>query len=167
MSSDNQGQCPGTLFKTVQIIWRTGTSRCPILKWAALTWLKIRHLDSSTTLSCVLYSTPCCTLLHISHLSPFIAIRMTRRQVWLARRHDMTTNTDQISKTREICRKINTSRMFWVLILIDTSKPRQNSRRFPDDNFKCIFLNENTWIAIKISLKFVHKGPIGNIPALI
>ena len=36
-----------------------------------------------------------------------------------------------------------------------------------DDIFKCIFLNENVWILIKISLKFVPKGPIINIPALV
>ena len=28
--------------------------------------------------------------------------------------------------------------------------------------FKCIFLNENVWISIKISLKFVPKDPISN-----
>ena len=33
--------------------------------------------------------------------------------------------------------------------------------------FKCNFLNENVWIPIKISLKFVPKGPINNIPALV
>ena len=43
---------------------------------------------------------------------------------------------------------------------------RQNGRSFPDDIFKCIFLNENVWILIKISLKFVPKGPINNIPTL-
>ena len=31
-----------------------------------------------------------------------------------------------------------------------------------DDNFKCIFLNENGRIAIWISLKFVPRGPIDN-----
>ena len=36
-----------------------------------------------------------------------------------------------------------------------------------DDIFKWIFLNENVWILIKISLKFVFKGPINNIPALV
>ena len=41
-----------------------------------------------------------------------------------------------------------------------------NGRHFADDIFKCIFLNENVWIPIKISLKFVPKGPINNIPAL-
>ena len=37
---------------------------------------------------------------------------------------------------------------------------------FPDDIFKSIFLNENIWISVKSSLKFVSKGPINNIPAL-
>ena len=32
--------------------------------------------------------------------------------------------------------------------------------------FKCIFLNENVWIPIEISLKFVVKGSINNNPAL-
>ena len=49
----------------------------------------------------------------------------------------------------------------------NTLKPRQNGRRFPDDIFKCIFSNENVWISIKISLKFVPKGPIDNFPALV
>ena len=38
---------------------------------------------------------------------------------------------------------------------------------FPDDIFKCIFLKENVLISIKISLKFVPKGQINNIPALV
>ena len=49
----------------------------------------------------------------------------------------------------------------------NTLRPRQNGRHFPDDIFKCIFLNENVQISIKISLKFVPKGPIHNIPALV
>ena len=40
-------------------------------------------------------------------------------------------------------------------------------RHFPDDIFKCIFLNENVYISIKISLNFVPKGQINNIPALV
>ena len=36
----------------------------------------------------------------------------------------------------------------------------QNGRHFADDIFKCIFLNENVWIPIKISMKFVPKGQI-------
>ena len=50
---------------------------------------------------------------------------------------------------------------------INTLWPRQNGRHFADDIFKCIFLNENGWIPIKISLKFVPKVPINNIPALV
>ena len=50
---------------------------------------------------------------------------------------------------------------------INTLRPRQNVRHFPDDIFKCIFLNENAWISVKISLKFVPRGPINNIPTLV
>ena len=50
---------------------------------------------------------------------------------------------------------------------VNSLRPRQNGRHFADDIFKCIFLNENVWISIKISLKFVPKGPINNIPALV
>ena len=50
---------------------------------------------------------------------------------------------------------------------VNTLRPRQNGRHFPDDIFKCIFLNENVCITFKISLKFVPKGPIDKIPALV
>ena len=53
---------------------------------------------------------------------------------------------------------------FWLL---NTLRPRQNGRHFADDIFKCIFLNGNIWISIKSSLKFVPKGPINNIAALV
>ena len=48
---------------------------------------------------------------------------------------------------------------------IKTLRPRQNGRHFTDDTFNPIFLNENIRISIKISLKFVPKVPINNIPA--
>ena len=38
---------------------------------------------------------------------------------------------------------------------------------FRDDLSKCIFWNENVWILINISLKFVPKGEINIIPALV
>ena len=50
---------------------------------------------------------------------------------------------------------------------LNTLRPRQNGRRFPDDIFTWIFFNENVWIPIKISLRFVPKVPINNIPALV
>ena len=37
----------------------------------------------------------------------------------------------------------------------------------PDDNFRCIFLNENDRIPIRISVKFVPRSPINNNPALV
>ena len=54
-----------------------------------------------------------------------------------------------------------------MTINLNTLRPRQNGCHFADDIFNCIFLNENVWIPIEISLKFVPKGPIKNIPALV
>ena len=50
---------------------------------------------------------------------------------------------------------------------LNTLRPRQDGRRFPDDIFKWLFFNEIIWISIKIFLKFVLRGPINNIPALV
>ena len=56
----------------------------------------------------------------------------------------------------------------WIsLTESNTLRPRQNGRHFPDDIFKCIFLNENVWISLKITLKFLPKDPINNIPGLV
>ena len=49
---------------------------------------------------------------------------------------------------------------------VSTLKPRQNDCNFTDGIFKCMFLNENIWISINISLKFVPMGQTNNIPAL-
>ena len=59
---------------------------------------------------------------------------------------------------------------FWGQLIdrdANTLRPRQNGRHFPDDIFKCIFLNENAWLLVKISPKFVPKFPMNNIPALV
>ena len=56
-----------------------------------------------------------------------------------------------------------TSKGHWAF---NTLRPRQNGRHFADDILRCIFLNENVWIPIEISLKFAPKGPIDNNPAL-
>ena len=57
---------------------------------------------------------------------------------------------------------IDVTRPQWVITL----RPRQNRRHATDSILKCIFLNENVSIPFKISLKFVPKGPINNIPSL-
>ena len=49
----------------------------------------------------------------------------------------------------------------------NTFRPRQNGCHIADAIYKCIFLNENVWISIRISLKFVSKGPINNKSALV
>ena len=50
---------------------------------------------------------------------------------------------------------------------VNTLRPRQNGCHFADNTFNHIFVNENVRISIKFSLKFVPKGPINNIPALV
>ena len=65
--------------------------------------------------------------------------------------------------SQEINLKIAATSRQWV----NTSRPRQNGRRFADDAFKRIFLDENVRISIKISLKFVPKFPINNNPVLV
>ena len=50
---------------------------------------------------------------------------------------------------------------------INTLRPRQGGRHFPDDILKCIFLNWNVWISLTISLKCVRKVRIDNIPSLV
>ena len=49
----------------------------------------------------------------------------------------------------------------------NTLRLRQYSHHFTDDTFKLIFFNENVRIWKKISLRFVPKGPINNILALV
>ena len=63
-------------------------------------------------------------------------------------------------------------RPFWITPFgqqkwFNSSSPRQNGRPFADDIFRCIFVNEKFCIWIKISLKLIPKGPIGNNPALV
>ena len=50
---------------------------------------------------------------------------------------------------------------------LNSLRPRQNRRHFADDIFKCIFLNENEWISLRISLKFGPNGRINNFPSLV
>ena len=52
---------------------------------------------------------------------------------------------------------------YWV----NTLRPRQEGRHFADDTFKRIFLNENVRVLIKVSLRFVPKGPINNNSPLV
>ena len=62
---------------------------------------------------------------------------------------------------------LSSSQCVSTCLCVNTLRPRQQGRRFADDTFKLVFSNENVRISIKISLKFVPKGPINNNPALV
>ena len=50
---------------------------------------------------------------------------------------------------------------------VNTLRPRKNGCHFPDDILKCIFLNENVSIWLKVSLQLLLKGLVGNIPSFV
>ena len=52
-------------------------------------------------------------------------------------------------------------------VLSEHIEAETNGGHVPDDIFKWIFLNIDVWISINISLRFVPRGPIDNIPALV
>ena len=62
---------------------------------------------------------------------------------------------------------IDCASIIYIICVVNTLRPRQNDRHFADDTFNRIFLNENVRISFQILLKFVPKGPINNIPALV
>ena len=80
-------------------------------------------------------------------------------QLWIRCYHNKTKHNKTTSIFRGIYIELHES--------VNSLRPRQNGRYFADEIFKCIFLNENVWIPIKISLKFVSKVPINDIPALV
>ena len=72
----------------------------------------------------------------------------------------MHLSSDNELKGAALCPALSVFDPFNIL------RQKQDGCRFADDVFKCIFCNENVCILIKISLKFVPKGLINNIPAL-
>ena len=46
---------------------------------------------------------------------------------------------------------------------LNTLRLRQNGCHLADDIFKCNCFNENVWISIKMSLKFLPEDPVDNI----
>ena len=76
----------------------------------------------------------------------------------------LQTGTTASTGQQPQCQVCAHRRPQWVF---NTLRPRQNGRHFPDDIFKCIFFNESMWFFVEISLKFVPKGLINNIPELV
>ena len=77
--------------------------------------------------------------------------------VWLAR--SIGGNESRTHKT------YNTTKL--KKHIVNALRPIRNGQHFADDIFKRIFFNENVWISLNISLKFVTGGQNHNIPALI
>ena len=54
-----------------------------------------------------------------------------------------------------------------TILDFNSSPPGQNGHHLADDIFRCIFVNEYFCILLKISLKFVPRGPIDTNPVLV
>ena len=83
---------------------------------------------------------------------------------WIQRRQFIIP--DGINTDLVVCTDNGHLGGYWVLDL-NTSRASQDGGLFTDDILKCIFLNENVWIVLKISLKFVPSVHINNITALV
>ena len=80
---------------------------------------------------------------------------------WSSWKHDMLTHSIDMWNILFSCLHLSRTNAF------NTLMPRRDGRHFADDIFTCIVLIENAGISIKISLKFVRKGQINNIPTLV
>ena len=54
-----------------------------------------------------------------------------------------------------------------VFPVVNSLGPKRNRQHFADNIFNYIFFNENEWISLRISLQFVPKVWINNIPAFV
>ena len=97
--------------------------------------------------------------------------RVSTGRVWGTLNHVMIA----LNCISTVCPQYITAWLLWLLWCgnenncgcINSLRPRQNGRHFADDTFKHILMNENVRIEINTSLKFVPKGLINNIPALV
>ena len=114
------------------------------------------------------YSTPCLLLLWYRNTRTSVDILVLKHQA-ISKRCRYDIHCIGLVSYQNITFKVNT---IWNCIwkkmqLLNTLRPKQNNRHFADDIFKCIFLNENVWISINISLKFIPKFLIDNISSLV
>ena len=83
-------------------------------------------------------------------------------------------NDDKSVLVQGMFRTNHNMNQWWLWSLTHMSRhhyvlthPGQNGYHFADDLFRCIFVTEKFCNLIKISLKFVPKGQIDNIPVLV
>ena len=98
-----------------------------------------------------------------------IILSVETREIWQDFRDNHTDHKGPIIKPSSNNPKqtyfiVSYHHIISCTIIDNTLSPRQNRHHFADDMFKYI---ENVWFPIKISLKFVPKGPINNFPALV
>ena len=79
-----------------------------------------------------------------------------------------TENMPWLKATTGCCHSLHcTLKCVMAAGFINSSPPGQNGPHFPDNIFRCLFMNENFYNLIPISLKFVPKGLIDNIQTLV
>ena len=97
---------------------------------------------------------------------------VSKRGPWYFIKQHQYVFTSYNLSTLKWCWFQESSTIAWLSYKVDTMvinplRPRQNGRHFNDDTLNRIFLNDIVRISIKISMKFVPKGPINTIPALV
>ena len=105
--------------------------------------------------------------IHLTAVSHDLALNLIRSEITLLSVLPHLPGTKMGKRTIIANREHNSPVLRCAAFSINTLRPRRNRRHFADDIFKCILLNENVLISIKISLKFSPNGPINNIPALV
>ena len=143
-------------------------TRCQALCWLLTSVTLILHCKKKQTKKL----TSVTLILHcVSTLRSVCGMdRLTRRKFSNAVLLVITKLTSKSEKEKEYIEKLVLHHQDSTQITnnnLNTLRQRQNGCHFPDNSFKCICLNENVWSSIKISLKFVPRGPIDNIPALV
>ena len=95
---------------------------------------------------------------------------MKSRIIWLVIIGNLICSIDTVNRHFYpwlcMCRHIKWYSNTSLLRSFNALRPRRNRRHFADI-FKCLFLNENVWFLLKISLKFIPKVRINIIPALV
>ena len=82
-----------------------------------------------------------------------------------------TVNDDYSNKVTKIQQEINDEYSNTLIKNLKYNKTfsslrlRHNGHHFAYNIFKCLFLTENLWIMLKVSLKFVPNVWINDIPA--
>ena len=89
---------------------------------------------------------------------------VTHHQKMLITKQEVTWYCSKLHSVSQTC---SNNRMSSINFCVNTLRPRQNGHNFPDDIFKCIFLNESICISLKIWLHSFPKFRINNNPALV